>query len=244
MAKYLIADHVIKIKGELSEIKDSLSDYIYTGKRKAEREFRMSKRQFDRAAQDYVNEYRRDIENYFFAFSFSGWLAKNGGMYLHSAAVIYKGIGYVFTGPSGSGKSTHANLWRQALGYDEVTFINDDKPLIVKREDGFYVCGAPWHGKENEQRNAEAPLKAVCIIEKAKENSIARISASDAVNILLSQSVLPRGKKALDRFIDMLDDLLLSVPVFRLKCNISEDAARLACTAMSKEASAFEGDSV
>ncbi|MDD2648545.1 MAG: hypothetical protein PHI27_07775 [Eubacteriales bacterium] len=239
MSKYLIAGHVIKIKGELSEIKDSLSDYAYTGKKSAEREFTMSKKQFDRAARGFVNEYRTEIENYFFALEFSGWLAKNDGMYLHSAAVMYKGFGYMFTAPSGSGKSTHANLWRQAFGYDEVTFINDDKPLIVRENGGFFVCGAPWHGKENEQRNVKAPLRAICVIEKAKENSITRLEAADALNILLSQSVIPRGRKSFASFADMLDDLLSRVPVFKLRCNISEDAARLAYSAMSEQQTGF-----
>ena len=52
-----------------------------------------------------------------------------GGMMLHSAAVEYEGVAYLFSGPSTVGKSTHTRLWREVFG-EGVQFFNDDKPAL------------------------------------------------------------------------------------------------------------------
>ena len=75
-------------------------------------------------------------------------LRSHNGCFFHSSALELDGEGYLFTALSGTGKSTHARNWRKVFG-DRVTMINDDKPLIRRIGDEYYVCGTPWMGKSN-----------------------------------------------------------------------------------------------
>lgn len=140
----------------------------------------------------------------------------------HGAAIEYNGKAYLFTAPSGTGKTTHINLWKQYLG-DKVDIINGDKPIIYVG-DKSTVYGTPWAGKEGYQRNASAPLKAVCIIKQSKTNSITRLEKGDAVNHLMRQVYLPQDPIVLSKTLALLGKIIENTPVYILQCDISEQA--------------------
>ena len=156
------------------------------------------------------------------------------GIMLHSSAVMVDGKAYLFSAPSGTGKSTHTTQWLKHFG-DRAVIINDDKPAIFVRNGEVYACGNPWSGS-SEQNTTECPkLQGICVLERAEDNFIEPLPMDQAVYKILNQTVRPKmnpGK--MGEVLDILDKILARVPVWRMGCNISEDAAVVAYEAMSK----------
>lgn len=161
-------------------------------------------------------------------------LDKKQGIIFHSSAIMVDGDAYLFTAPSGTGKSTHTRLWRELLG-DRAVMINDDKPIIRYIDGEFYVYGTPWNGKHQLDTNTRAKIKGICQIYQAKENVIEKVSPSDMLMTVLNQTIRPTEVDKFDKLLDLIDKLLSKVNLYKLGCNISLDAARLAFETMSKE---------
>ena len=144
----------------------------------------------------------------------------------HGSAIAVDGRAYLFAGRSGIGKSTHARLWREFLG-SRAVMINDDKPLIRIAENESIVYGTPWDGKHHLSRNIAIPLKAVCFLEQADENSIASVSPGEALVLLLQQTYRPADPAALSQTLSLADNLSRLVKMYRLRCNMQISAAEL-----------------
>ena len=154
------------------------------------------------------------------------------GVFLcHGSAISANGLGYIFCAPSGTGKSTHARLWRELLG-SRAFMINDDKPLIRVTDEGALVYGTPWNGKHHLSRNTSAPLRAVCLLQRAEENRIQPIGALEAMPGLLRQIYRPEGTEAMERTLGLIDGLCRHVKLYRLGCNMDIEAAAIAYRAM------------
>ena len=149
----------------------------------------------------------------------------------HGSCVAVDGVGYLLTAKSGTGKSTHARLWRELLG-DRAVMVNDDKPLIRLTEAGAVVCGTPWDGKHRLSANIAVPLKALCILERARENTIRPLTPSEAYPVLLQQAYRPMDPAALAKTMALLDRLTAAAGLWRLGCNMDIEAARVAYDAM------------
>lgn len=148
---------------------------------------------------------------------------------MHGSALMIDGAeAYLFVGSSGAGKSTHARIWRRVYG-ERVTMINDDKPLLrMTDNDKIMVCGTPWDGKHHLSTKTEAPLKGICFIRQGKDNIIEKIDQKAAFNALLRQSYRPIDSENLITALNLLDQLVKTVSVRQLTCNMKDDAARLA----------------
>ncbi len=150
----------------------------------------------------------------------------------HGAAIEYGGNAYLFTAPSGTGKTTHITLWKKFLG-DSVNIINGDKP-IVKVDEKSTVYGTPWAGKEGYQRNASAPLKAICILKQGKTNNIVRLASGDAISHLMRQVYLPKNADSLSKTLELLGTMIDNTPVYLLECDISEQAFKTSFNEMTR----------
>ena len=151
----------------------------------------------------------------------------------HGSAVAVDGEAYLFTAKSGTGKSTHTALWRQVFG-DRAVMINDDKPLLKVTSDGVLVCGTPWNGKHGLGCNKIVPLKAICILERAVDNRICRISGKEALNMLVQQSFRTGEPAGMLRLLELLNQIMERIELYRLGCNMSLDAAVIAYEGMKK----------
>ena len=154
-------------------------------------------------------------------------LEKYNGFFFHSSSLELDGEAYVFSAPSGTGKSTHTALWREHFG-SRVTMINDDKPIIRKTDEGFFIYGTPWMGKSGIGNNIKVPVKAVFILQRGKENSAMRVKTGDVFKQIFSATVIPHDRTKMSALLTLLDEFFMAVPIYLLSCNISDDAVTTA----------------
>lgn len=160
-----------------------------------------------------------------------------GALMIHGSSLALDGEGYLFVAPCGTGKSTHARLWRQTFG-ERVVMVNDDKPFVRRTPEGVQVCGSPWCGKHGLGNNISVPLKGICILERGRENTISPLAKEEALPMLLPhcyRSLRPEqaGKEA-----SLAAEILETVPVWRMQCNMACSAATVAWNAMKKRENA------
>ncbi len=179
---------------------------------------------------DYPIHYMEFLEIYRHICDF---VTAQGGMLMHGAVIGFEGSAYMFTAPSGTGKTTHIKQWQKLYG-NKVSIINGDKPLIRQMGNDFIVYGTPWCGKEHFNCNTQAPLKGIVLLSRGKENSISKINPADFNAFLLRQVYMPKNPEGVMKSLDFADRLFSSVPLYNLKCNISTDAARVACEEITK----------
>ena len=141
----------------------------------------------------------------------------------HASAVSIDGRGLLFAATSGTGKSTHAGLWKDVFG-ERAVIINDDKPLVRVGMDEIMVYGTPWSGKHSLQTNTTAPVKALFLLERGDKNSVEPVTFREAYPTVLNQADRPKEPALLQKTLGMVNQFLKSVPVYRLKCNISKEA--------------------
>ncbi len=158
-------------------------------------------------------------------------LLKFGGMMLHSSAVVADGAAYLFSADSGTGKSTHTSLWLKLLG-DRAYILNDDKPAVRVVNGKVYAYGTPFSGKNDINVNTSVPLGAICFIERAKENSIEKLTPSEAIPLILTQTQRSANKQIMEQLLSVLDEVLSKVSVYKLKCNMDISAAELSYNTM------------
>ena len=158
-------------------------------------------------------------------------LLERDTLLFHGSAIAVDGEAYLFTAKSGTGKSTHTALWRQMFG-ERAVMINDDKPLLKLTSDGVLVCGTPWNGKHGLGCNRMVPLKAICILERAEQNTITPIDAVIALPMLLQQSFRTGTPGGTVLLFDILDKLTKKVSLYRLGCNMDPQAAIVAYEGM------------
>ena len=159
-------------------------------------------------------------------------ILSKGAFFLHSSAVCVDGEGFAFTGPCGAGKSTHSALWRKYFGEKAIP-VNDDKPVVRIMDGKVYVCGTPFSGKHDINTNTIVPLKGICVLKQAKENSIVRLKAFEATGILMEQTLRCNEPDKMMALLSLLDTTLKLVPVYRLSCNISSEAVELSYNTLS-----------
>jgi len=160
-------------------------------------------------------------------------LLDSDGFLLHASAVAMDGKAYLFSAPSGTGKSTHTALWQRVF-QERASIINDDKPAIRCLKEGIFVYGTPWSGKTALNQNLRVPLQGVCFLERSKENEIRPLTSSEAIEKILSQTVRPDEKRLAIRMLDLVEQLILNVPLYLMRCNMDPSAAILSYETMSK----------
>ena len=154
-------------------------------------------------------------------------IGRLGGFIFHSAVIEYKGKAYAFAAKSGTGKSTHIRLWRRAFG-DDVGIVNGDKPIFRFVGDELYAYGTPWCGKEGFHRNVGVPLGAVCFIERGESNSIEQLPKKEFTEYVFNQVYMPTDPQAAMCTMQLIDRLLSSCKLWKIKCNMEPQAAEVA----------------
>ena len=150
----------------------------------------------------------------------------------HGSVIAVDGVAYLFTAASGTGKSTHAALWRKYFG-ERAVMVNDDKPLL-HIGDVVTAYGTPYDGKHKLSNRIAVPLKAICILTRAAENSIVQVTKSEAYPMLLQQAYRPNDVFALQKTLDLVDKMTEKLELYRLGCNMELEAAKVAYEGMNR----------
>ena len=153
---------------------------------------------------------------------------------IHSSAVAYEGHAVLFSAPPGTGKSTHTAYWKKAFG-DRVVMINDDKPLVSVRDDGIFVSGTPFSGKNDISENITVPLKAVVFLHRSKENVIERINASDGFRFIWLQTIRNMDKYKSEKMLTNIKKCAESADLFVLGCTNTPESALIAREAIFQD---------
>lgn len=176
-----------------------------------------------------------DIEYIYTGAAFYEALLHFNGFMLHSSGVVVDNYAYLFSADPGTGKSTHTDLWVKYFGNDRAKIINDDKPAIRMINDKIYVYGTPWSGKTDQNINMKVPLGAIVFLERSEDNWIKEIEPKEAIPLILQQTIRPREPEVMIKLLDMLDIVLRRVKLYRLGCNISEEAVKVSYNGIKAE---------
>lgn len=152
---------------------------------------------------------------------------------IHASLVRNNGYGYAFIAQSGTGKSTHTSLWLKYI--EDSDLMNDDNPIVRIIDNKPMIYGSPWSGKTPCYRNIKAPLGAITKIDRAKQNSVERLSPTIAFSqILPSCSSMKWDKVVFRNTYDTVIKLIEAIPsVNVLHCLPDEDAARTCYNAIA-----------
>lgn len=148
-------------------------------------------------------------------------LADRSGFFLHSAGLIINGAGVLFVGHSEAGKSTTTNLLTDAgmSGRLEVEVLCDDRNIIRRMADGWRVYGSWSHGDVSVVSSANAPLRAICFIEKSDFNRIELMSdRNEVTRRLLACLIRPlMTSDWLEKTLDHVTMMMRQVPCYRMQ---------------------------
>jgi len=145
-------------------------------------------------------------------------------MLIHASCIKYGEWGFPFTAKSGTGKSTHSSLWMQHIEGAEL--LNDDNPIIRIIEEEVFIYGSPWSGKTPCYRNRRLKLGAVTHIERAKKNSIERLSPVEAfASLLPACSSMKWDSVIYNNLCDDITKLIERIPIYTLHCLPDKEAA-------------------
>lgn len=162
---------------------------------------------------------------------FAEYLFNFDTLLFHGSAIALDGKGYLFTANSGTGKSTHTRLWREVFGASAV-MVNDDKPFLQLKDGQVLLYGSPWSGKHGLDSNISVPLAGICLLERGKENSIRTATPGQMLPMLQKQSYQPLDHARNPRFLELVELLAHSVPLWHMACNKDPSAAIMARNAM------------
>jgi len=149
-------------------------------------------------------------------------MIRKDALILHSAYMCRDGQAVLFSAPSETGKSTQAGLWEKYRGTRQV---NGDRALLVRGEDGWYAYGWPICGSSEICHNETHPIQAIVMLYQAKENVVKRLGVGAAMKKVMSQVMINMWNGEFQiKAMDLIQQLVMEVPVYELGCNISEDA--------------------
>lgn len=165
-------------------------------------------------------------------FSLEKTLLPFSALMLHCALIEYDGYGIAFSAPSQTGKSTQAGLWEKHRG---ARILNGDRAILRNEGGTVYAYGSPYAGSSDLFINVRVPLKAIIMLEQAKENTIQPIPQTEALGLFLEQSSLPIWEPMLfEKGMETLEAIITTVPMYRLACLPDEGAVECAYECLSK----------
>jgi len=135
-------------------------------------------------------------------------VVNNNAVMIHASGVFDGKKGRIFTGFSGRGKSTMAEQWKIYGSH----VINDDRLIIRKGADGFYMHNTPMYYFDLPK---SAPLDAIHLIRHFPENITLRITGARAVSKVMAFCIQNNfDKQFIDNYISFITDLCDNVGIF------------------------------
>lgn len=234
MLKLKIADVVFGVVPKYDLVEKICRDYIYSGDETPAFTAIVPQEKIEKVKNEIAGcsyGYAESIEVFRILSEYV--LDKGEGIIFHCSAISVDDKAYLFAAPSGTGKSTHAHFWRELLG-EKAVMINDDKPIIKYVDGEFYVYGTPWMGKHRLGTNSRAKVKAICRLERGNVDEIEKATVSEMIMTILNQTLRPESEEGVDSLLGIIEKLVSSVALYKLKCTPTIEAAKLSYSVMSK----------
>lgn len=150
---------------------------------------------------------------------------KQSAVQLHGVLLEDTGRGIVICADSGIGKTTHARLWRD---HRNAFIIDGDRASCIKDPKGWTAFGVPWCGTSGEYMNRSVPISAIVILERGDINEASCLSGIDPFFAVMPHLQYPVWNPQLrDQGMDLVQDLVDCVPVFRLRCRPDQEAVEV-----------------
>jgi len=141
-------------------------------------------------------------------------LANGKGLLIHGAGVNIDGRGILFAGQSDSGKTTMSRLCKKEKN---AVVLSDDRIILRKIKNRFFIYGTPWHGELEEVSNQGVPLDKIYLINHGKKNLIVQFKGSQAIGQFLRFAILPFWNQEGMRFIlRFSEQLIKEIPCHKL----------------------------
>jgi hypothetical protein len=138
------------------------------------------------------------------------YLARIGSIIVHACGIDHGGKGLLFVGESGAGKSTLTRIWNKENG---VEILSDDRIIIRKMNDQYWMYGTPWHGDAKFASPAKVKLEKVFFIKHGRANFIKAVSGTFPVLQFLKASFPPYwDKNCMEFAMEFFNDLVAAVP--------------------------------
>ena len=138
------------------------------------------------------------------------YLAQISSMIVHACGVDYEGKGILFVGESGAGKSTLTKIWNQKPG---VEVLSDDRIIVRKNNDQYWIYGTPWHGDAKFASPAKVKLEKVFFIKHGRANCVKAVGGTFPVLQFLKASFPPYwDKNCMEFAMEFFNDLVEEVP--------------------------------
>jgi hypothetical protein len=153
-------------------------------------------------------------------------LGEKRSCFIHSAAFVQDGKGYLFLGDSGAGKSSLAKVSNQAI------VLSDDSPILGKQNGDYVVFSSPFHqmnplmGWNKEGIGLSARVEGLYFLAKDDRLYLDGISRKKAVSMILRRYILffpyisGRAKSAL---FDLILELCHRLPIHNLHFCLDQD---------------------
>jgi hypothetical protein len=140
-------------------------------------------------------------------------LADKGGLLMHSASAVRNGRAFLFAGVSGAGKTTMTRL-----APPDASVLTDEISYLCRIDDGYRAHGTPFAGElARAGENMAAPLAAIYLLEKGRENRIEPVEEPVAVRALMRHILFfARDATLVKRVFESALDLVSRVTVARL----------------------------
>lgn len=225
-AKPLFITYHFQDKSENWRLLKKAGSYIYKSPLKDKKQLMLVNRTFDRVtayllpkkdkgkvwtANDIIYDFLQVLLINYFA-------QRKEGIFTHSVGIKdLDGTGLLFTGKSGAGKSTTARLWHK---HSKAMVLNDDRIIVRKHNNKFFIHGSPWHGEFSDylaSRIESAQLKKLFFIHHASKNITKRILEKKAFG-LLYPALFPTfwDRECLESIVSFCQDLISNVACYSL----------------------------
>jgi hypothetical protein len=140
-------------------------------------------------------------------------LARQGGFLLHSASAIRNGRAFLFAGVSEAGKTTISRL-----APPDITLLTDEISYVRRHDAGYVAYGTPFTGELAKLgENVSAPIAALYLLAKGRENRIDPIAPGEATRSLLANLLFfAEDEELVQSTFHSAFDFVSRVPVSRL----------------------------
>lgn len=155
-------------------------------------------------------------------FAMERHMMRRDALVLHCAYMEREGEAILFSAPSGTGKTTQATLWEKHRG---TRVVNGDKSLLRCAGGVWTANGWPVCGSSQVCHDESMPVRAIVMLSQGKENAIERLAPFAAFSQIYGQITINFwNRDAQQRAMDLIEQLVTQVPVYHLRCTISEEA--------------------